>query len=112
MSSPADENSAAKTQEKRLIPRLDNERWFWWLNEYFDTPSERAARRKLIDANKKKWGKILSNADTFDDSDYQPDQPDQPDARTKLAGGVPPDVFLVAASTLLVLGLALVASWR
>ena len=53
--------------ERRLVPRTDDPRLFW-LDELFDTDSEREERQKLKDANMAKWGKILSQSDTFDDS--------------------------------------------
>lgn len=53
--------------ERRLIPRTDDPRLFW-LDEWFDTPSERAARDAEKQKNIEKWGAILSQKDTFDDS--------------------------------------------
>ena len=40
----------------------------FWLDEWTESPSERAERQRLVEANKAKWGAILRERDTFDDS--------------------------------------------
>ena len=91
-------------QERRLLPKSGDPRLFW-LDEWFDTPSERAERERLKQENIKKWGTILSAADTFDD-DIVPGKPSsRADASVKVLG-LSGESFIVAASALVLLALA------
>ena len=94
-------------EEKRLVPRTDDPRLFW-LDELFDTPTERAARDKEKQENMAKWGRVLSGADTFDD-ELLPDD-EESTAEMKSVGGIPADWLLVAGSSLVLLACAAAAS--
>jgi len=52
-------------QERRLVPKLGDR--FFWIDEVFDTKSEREERDRLKRENIAKWGRILSTRDTFDE---------------------------------------------
>ena len=92
---------AEEEEERRLIPKSGDPRLFW-LDEWFDTPSERAERDRLKAENQKKWGAILSAADTFDED------VDVPGSRApaKKIIGLDPEWFLVVASAPILLGLS------
>ena len=87
--------------EKRLIPKTDDPRLFWF-DELFDTPSERAERDRLKQANIAKWGSVLRGADTFDD-----DKQSKPAAtEIKRVAGIPADWLLVGGSAVVLLACA------
>ena len=91
----------AEDEERRLIPKSGDPRLFW-LDEWFDTPTERAERDRLKAENQKKWGAILSGADTFDEDVVSPGS--RPPAKQIL--GLEPEWFLVVASAPILLLLA------
>ena len=91
--------------EKRLVPVTGQS----WLDEIFDTPSERAERKRLTQENMAKWGKILSARDTFDDS-LLDEEAQAPAAEMKTIAGVPADWALVGASGVTLLACAAAAS--
>ena len=81
------------------------------MDEIFDTPSERAERKRLKQENMAKWGKILSAKDTFDDA--LPDEDDNaqaPAAEMKTIAGVPADWALVGGSAVTLLACAAAVS--
>ncbi len=80
------------------MPKLGDR--FFWIDEVFDTKSEREERDRLKRENIAKWGRILSTRDTFDErADPEADgsggviqEPGQPDV------GLPSEWLVVLGS--------------
>eukprot|EP00966_Prymnesium_polylepis_P208597 4832853-Prymnesium_polylepis.2 len=101
-SSPVALRSGGQEEERRLVPRSGDPRLFW-LDEWFDTPSERAERERMKQENIDKWGKILSAADTFDDAAASDGSAKAQPAKMVL--GLPSEWLLVGGSTPIILAL-------
>lgn len=81
-------------EEKRLIPRTDDPRLFW-LDEIFDTPSERAARDREKAANQEKWAKLILD----EEGELGPAE-----EQTKIYG-LAPEILLIVGSVPVLLAL-------
>ena len=89
---------ADRGDEERLIARTNNPALVWF-DEIFDTPRERAERKRLSEENIAKWGKILRGADTFDDTLPSEDKL-APPIEMKTVAGIRADWLLVAGGSL------------
>ena len=94
---------ACEQPEKRLFERTDVPALFFW-DDWWDTPTERAARQREAEANIEKWGKILSAKDTFDET-IVPESATKPEPEVSIAG-LAPEVVVIAGSTVLFVAMA------
>ena len=97
--------NAQEDDDKRWVKPTGNPQ-LWWLDEWLESPSERAVRERAKRENIEKWGAILRQRDTFDDE--LPIGSGSTDGSSVSAGtgqAKAAEWKIVAASAALVLGL-------